>query len=143
MSRIINVTIIRGVLLRYFQLLVIELSVTNVNISLHKIIFMNNKVPLKLLYGNANFKSVRTENNYAYVVKTRCNPRYSQVKYEWALEIKYCKTDATESEISAKCKEGLEQLNQYINLLRLKDRPQLKSALIIFIGKDKYEIFEN
>ncbi|MDR2761023.1 MAG: ATP-binding protein [Planctomycetaceae bacterium] len=71
------------------------------------------------------------------------NPRFPQVKYEWALELKYCKTDAKELEISAKRKEGIEQLNQYINSSRLKDRPNLKSALIIFIGKDKYEIVEN
>ncbi|MDR2762185.1 MAG: PD-(D/E)XK nuclease domain-containing protein, partial [Planctomycetaceae bacterium] len=71
------------------------------------------------------------------------NPQFPQVKYEWALELKYCKTDAKESEISAKRKDGLEKLNQYINSSRLKDRPNLKSALIIFIGKDKYEIIDN
>jgi hypothetical protein len=56
------------------------------------------------------------------------------------LELKYCKTDAKQSEIDQKRKEGLEQLNQYVHSARLKDRPNLKSVLLIFIGKDKYEI---
>ncbi|MDR2756342.1 MAG: PD-(D/E)XK nuclease domain-containing protein, partial [Planctomycetaceae bacterium] len=68
------------------------------------------------------------------------NPNFPQVQYEWVLELKYCKTDAKDSEIAQKRKEGLEQLQQYIHSQRLKDRPNLKSVLIIFIGKDKYEI---
>ncbi|MDR1268076.1 MAG: ATP-binding protein, partial [Planctomycetaceae bacterium] len=71
------------------------------------------------------------------------NPKFPQVKYEWVWELKYCKTDAKETEIAQKRKEGLEQLNQYLHSARLKDRPNLKSALLIFIGKDKYEIVEN
>ncbi|MDR1477921.1 MAG: ATP-binding protein [Planctomycetaceae bacterium] len=70
------------------------------------------------------------------------NPKYPQVKYEWALELKYCKTSAAPSEIEQKRKTGLEQLNKYVNSPRLKNRTNLKSALIIFIGKDKYEIIE-
>jgi hypothetical protein len=68
------------------------------------------------------------------------NPNVPQVNYEWVLELKYCKTDAKPTEINQKRKEGLEKLKQYINSFRLKDRPNLKSALIIFIGKDQYEI---
>jgi hypothetical protein len=71
------------------------------------------------------------------------NPKFPQVTYEWIWELKYCKTNAKKSEIAKKRKEGLEQLNMYINSARLKDRPNLKSALLIFIGKDKYEIVEN
>ncbi|MDR1053039.1 MAG: ATP-binding protein [Planctomycetaceae bacterium] len=71
------------------------------------------------------------------------NPKYPQVKYEWVWELKYCKTDATFAEIELARKTGLEQLNQYINSPRLRERPDLKSALLIFIGKDKYEIVEN
>ncbi|MDR2706610.1 MAG: ATP-binding protein [Planctomycetaceae bacterium] len=70
------------------------------------------------------------------------NPNFPQVNYEWVLELKYCKTDAKKTEIDQKRKEGLEQLNQYINSSRLKNIPNLKSALLIFIGKDKYEIIE-
>ncbi|MDR2115779.1 MAG: ATP-binding protein [Planctomycetaceae bacterium] len=68
------------------------------------------------------------------------NPNFPQVRYEWVLELKYCKTDAKKTEIDQKRQRGLEQLNQYIHSSRLKNRPNLKSALILFIGKDKYEI---
>ncbi|MDR1053044.1 MAG: ATP-binding protein, partial [Planctomycetaceae bacterium] len=68
------------------------------------------------------------------------NPIFPEVKYEWVLELKYCKTTAKKSEIAEKRREGLKQLNEYIQSHHLKDRPNLKSALIIFIGKDKYEI---
>ncbi|MDR0337382.1 MAG: ATP-binding protein, partial [Planctomycetaceae bacterium] len=71
------------------------------------------------------------------------NPKFPQVKYEWVWELKYCKTDAKQSEIDHKRQEGLEQLNQYIHSARLKDRSNLKSALLIFIGKDHYEIVES
>jgi hypothetical protein len=36
----------------------------------------------------------------------------------------------------------LEQLKQYVNSSRMKDRPNLKAALIVFIGKNKFEITE-
>ncbi|MDR2437958.1 MAG: ATP-binding protein [Planctomycetaceae bacterium] len=68
------------------------------------------------------------------------NPNFPQVQYEWVLELKYCKTDAKKSEIDQKRQKGLEQLKQYIHSSRLKDRSNLKSALLLFIGKDKYEI---
>ncbi|MDR3196225.1 MAG: ATP-binding protein [Planctomycetaceae bacterium] len=68
------------------------------------------------------------------------NPLFPEVRYEWVLELKYCKTSAKESEITAKRQEGLEQLNDYIQSHHLKDRPNLKPALLLFIGKNKYEI---
>jgi hypothetical protein len=71
------------------------------------------------------------------------NPNVPQVKYEWVWELKYCKSNAKKTEINQKRKEGLEELNQYITSNRLKNRPNLKSALLIFIGKNKYEINEN
>ncbi|MDR1290020.1 MAG: PD-(D/E)XK nuclease domain-containing protein, partial [Planctomycetaceae bacterium] len=71
------------------------------------------------------------------------NPNFPQTKYEWILELKYCKTDASEEEIAQKKSEGLGQLKQYTNSSRLKDRPNLRSALIIFIGKNNYDITIN
>jgi hypothetical protein len=71
------------------------------------------------------------------------NPKYSTAKYEWVLELKYCKTTTKKSEIIQKRKEGLDQLNAYLVTRQLKDRPNLKSALLLFIGKNKYEIIEN
>jgi hypothetical protein len=70
------------------------------------------------------------------------NPIYSQVCYEWILELKYCKVSDTEAEINAKRQKGLTQIDEYINAYRIKDRPDLKAAVIIFIGKDKFEITE-
>ncbi|MDR0336246.1 MAG: ATP-binding protein [Planctomycetaceae bacterium] len=68
------------------------------------------------------------------------NPKFPEIRYEWILELKYCKTNTKKAEIEQKRREGLEQLNKYIQSHQLKDRPNLKSALIIFIGKNKYEI---
>ncbi|MDR0614276.1 MAG: ATP-binding protein [Dysgonamonadaceae bacterium] len=71
------------------------------------------------------------------------SPLLPQIKYEWVLELKYCKTDAKPEEIALKRKEGLEQLHQYVHTShRLGNRPDLKSALIVFIGKNKYEIID-
>jgi hypothetical protein len=70
------------------------------------------------------------------------NPLYSQARYEWILELKYCKVSDTEAEINAKRQKGLTQIDEYINAYRIKDRPNLKAAVIIFIGKDKFEITE-
>jgi hypothetical protein len=71
------------------------------------------------------------------------NPLLPQVRYEWVLEIKYCKVSDSDSEIAAKRDKGLEQLNQYIHSHRMGGRPDLKAALLIFTGKNKFEIIEN
>lgn len=68
------------------------------------------------------------------------SPLLPQVKYEWAWELKYCKTDASEAEITARQKEGRAQVEQYITSHRLGGRPDLKAAVIVFIGKNKYRI---
>jgi hypothetical protein len=65
-----------------------------------------------------------------------------KIKYEWLFEIKYCKASAKPAEIETKKKQGLEQLEEYLTSHRLKDRPDLRAALLIFIGKNKYEIIE-
>jgi hypothetical protein len=68
------------------------------------------------------------------------NPIYPYARYEWILELKYCKVSETEAEIDAKRREALVQIDKYINAYRTKDRPDLKAAVIIFTGKDKFEI---
>ncbi|MDR0573806.1 MAG: ATP-binding protein [Tannerella sp.] len=70
------------------------------------------------------------------------NPLLPEVKYEWVFEIKYCKTSASDAEVAAKRKEGLEQLEQYLHSHRMENRPDLKAALLVFIGKNKFEIIE-
>jgi hypothetical protein len=65
-----------------------------------------------------------------------------QVRYEWIIELKYCKVSATESEIAEKRSKGIEQVEKYVNSYRMDGRDGLKAAVIIFIGKDKFEIIE-
>jgi hypothetical protein len=68
------------------------------------------------------------------------SPLLPQIKYEWALELKYCKTDASEADIAAQQEKGRAQVEQYIASHRLGGRPDLKAAVIVFIGKNKYRI---
>jgi hypothetical protein len=70
------------------------------------------------------------------------NPLFPYARYEWILELKYCKVSETETEIDAKRKEALSQIDEYINAYRTKGRPDLKAAVIVFVGKDKFEITE-
>jgi hypothetical protein len=70
------------------------------------------------------------------------DPRLPEVKWEWILELKYCKTGAKPSEIAKLQKEGEEQLKQYLTSHRLGNRTDLKAAVIVFIGKNKYKIIE-
>ena len=69
------------------------------------------------------------------------NPLLPQVKYEWVLEFKYLKT-ADRNNLPQAQKEASEQLQRYIHAHRLEGRPDLKAAIVVFIGKNKYEISE-
>ena len=73
-----------------------------------------------------------------------CNaiPNLPQVKYEWVLEFKYLKTDE-EKHLPKAQKEAAGQLQRYINAYRLQGRPDLKTAIVVFIGKNKYVITES
>ncbi|MDR2682550.1 MAG: ATP-binding protein [Dysgonamonadaceae bacterium] len=68
------------------------------------------------------------------------SPLLPQVKYEWIFELKYCKTGASEAEIAAQQQKGKEQIEQYRASHRLGDRSDMKAAVIVFIGKNKYRI---
>jgi hypothetical protein len=68
------------------------------------------------------------------------HPLLPQVRYEWLLELKYCKASASEAEIIANREQGLVQMNEYVNSYRMEGRTDLKAAVIVFIGKDKFEI---
>jgi hypothetical protein len=70
------------------------------------------------------------------------SPLIPEIRYEWLFELKYCKASASENEIAAKREQGLEQVRGYALSHRMKDRTDLKAALIIFIGKDRFEITE-
>ncbi|MCK4260401.1 MAG: AAA family ATPase [Halanaerobiales bacterium] len=65
--------------------------------------------------------------------------RFPDVKYEWIWELKYLKKSET-NQLERVKKEGLTQLDQYAKSRHFKDKENLKKALIIFIGKDEYEI---
>jgi hypothetical protein len=68
------------------------------------------------------------------------NPSFSLTRYEWLLELKYCKASATDEEVATKRSEGMAQLKQYTEAYRMKDRPNLKAAVLVFTGKNKFEI---
>jgi hypothetical protein len=68
------------------------------------------------------------------------NPLLPEIEYEWLFEIKYCKTSDTNAEIAVKRNEGMKQLTEYSQAHRMKDRPNLKAVLLVFIGKNKFEI---
>jgi hypothetical protein len=70
------------------------------------------------------------------------SPLIPEIRHEWLLELKYCKASASEKEIAAKREQGLEQIRTYAGAHRMKDRTDLKAAVIVFIGKDKFEITE-
>jgi hypothetical protein len=53
--------------------------------------------------------------------------------------MKYCKTDEG-NEVPRKREEALVQLQQYLHAHRLVDRPNLKSAVVVFTGKNLFEI---
>ena len=66
--------------------------------------------------------------------------RFPEIKYEWLWELKYIKNSDL-SKLEQVKKEGLKQLERYAVSDKFKDKDNLKKALIIFIGKDEYEIF--
>ncbi|MDR3252828.1 MAG: ATP-binding protein [Tannerella sp.] len=68
------------------------------------------------------------------------HPLLPQVRYEWLLELKYCKASASETEIAAKREQGLAQMKEYTHSHRMEGRTDLKTAVIVFIGKDKFEL---
>jgi hypothetical protein len=68
------------------------------------------------------------------------SPLLPQIKYEWVLELKYCKTDASEADIIAQQEKGRTQVEQYLASHRLGGRSDLKAAVIVFTGKNKYRI---
>ncbi|MCK4258006.1 MAG: AAA family ATPase [Halanaerobiales bacterium] len=67
--------------------------------------------------------------------------RYPDIEYEWLWELKYLKKEA-KFRIEQVKKEGLKQLEEYAASKKFVDKKNLKKALIIFIGKDEYEIIE-
>ena len=96
------------------------------------------------LYKPVSEKEVESGYIDIYLERDMRNP---DVKYEWLLELKYIKKSEERrpdfAQYIEKIKaEGQEQLGRYKTSRRLENKKDLKQALLIFIGKDKYEIVE-
>jgi hypothetical protein len=63
-----------------------------------------------------------------------------EVKYEWIFELKYFK--ASKKPTEAHRLDAQNQLQDYSHSTVMKDGKDLKKAVILFIGKNKYELFE-
>ena len=83
---------------------------------------------------------VETDTGYVDITLLR-SPLVPEVKYEWIFELKYFK--ANEKSMDVHRRDAQNQLQRYSNSDQLKDRTNLKKAVILFIGKNKYELFEN
>ncbi|MDR2579006.1 MAG: ATP-binding protein [Chitinispirillales bacterium] len=62
------------------------------------------------------------------------------VKYEYILEIKYAKTDATETDVAAKFAEAEAQIQKYKKDPRFAGRSDLKLAALVFKGKGDVDV---
>ena len=81
------------------------------------------------------------ETNTGYVdIYLQRSPLVPEVKYEWIFELKYFKASKKPSE--ADRNDAQNQLQNYSGSHFMKDRKDLKRAVILFIGKNKYELFE-
>ena len=83
-----------------------------------------------------------TETNTGYVdIFLRRSPLVPEVKYEWIFEIKYLK--ASKKSLAAHRQDAQRQLQDYSSSAMMKDSKELKKAVILVIGKNKYELFED
>jgi hypothetical protein len=67
------------------------------------------------------------------------SPLLPDIQYEWLWEIKYLKKSDIQT-LPAVREEACKQLKRYLSNKEMTGRNDLKSAAILFIGKDKYEI---
>ena len=95
-----------------------------------------------LFQSNVYIPVSEIETNDGYVdIYLRRSPLVPEVKYEWIFELKYFKT--TDKSMAINRRDAQKQLQNYNNSAMMKDRKDLKKAVILFIGKNKYEIFES
>jgi hypothetical protein len=84
---------------------------------------------------------IETNNGYVDIYLNR-SPLLPEVKYEWLFELKYIKAGkANAKTLPALRSEAQKQLNTYSSSALMRDRKDLKKAVILFIGKNKYEMF--
>ena len=65
--------------------------------------------------------------------------RMPDVEYEWVIELKYLK-QSEQDKLEEVKEEGLDQLKRYVKSRGFEDKEDLKQALLIFIGKDEFDI---
>ena len=83
---------------------------------------------------------METSNGYVDIFLRR-SPLAPEVKYEWLFEFKYFK--ASEKALGAHRLDAQKQLTDYSRSEQMKDDRDVKKAVIMFIGKNKYELFED
>jgi len=81
-----------------------------------------------------------TEGGYIDIYLER-DIRIPDVKYEWLIELKYIKK-SEKDKVDKIREEGIRQLKRYRESRGLKERKDVKEALLIFIGKDEYQVIE-
>ncbi|MFW6377731.1 MAG: AAA family ATPase [bacterium] len=86
------------------------------------------------------YSELEVENGYMDIYLER-DPRISNIKYEWIIELKYLKKSDKDKLAEVK-KEGLKQLDKYANSRKFSGKENLRKALLIFIGKDEYVLVE-
>ena len=82
---------------------------------------------------------METNNGYVDVYLHR-SPLVPEVKYEWIFELKYFKASEKPSETDRR--DAQNQLLNYSASHIMKDRNNLKKAVILYIGKKEYDLFE-
>jgi hypothetical protein len=94
-----------------------------------------------LFQSNVYVPKSETETNTGYIdIYLKRSPLLPEVKYEWIFELKYFKASKKPSD--ADRINAQEQLLKYAGSYEMKDRNDLKKAVILFVGKNKYELFE-
>ena len=106
-----------------------------------------NEKYIKIMLLNSLFQSnvyvpvSEQETNTGYIdIYLKRSPLMPQVKYEWIFELKYFK--ASKKPTEADRNDAKEQLQKYSGSYMMKDRTDLKKAVILFVGKNKFEVFE-
>ena len=100
---------------------------------------------LTLLFINNLYLPVsegETVNGYTDIYLQK-HPAKPGIKYEYIFEIKYVKTNATETEISSKIAEARAQLLKYKMDRRFADQNNIKFAALLFKGKGDYEVVDD
>ena len=94
-----------------------------------------------LFQSNVYVPASEVETNSGYIdIYLYRSPLLPEVKYEWLFELKYFK--ANEKPSDTQRHEAKEQLKKYSSSYLIKEKKDVKKAVIFFVGKNEYELFE-